>query len=128
VESEPQLEYDTGMQKADRIFGWLMALGGVGHGFGSWQAYHAQPMELLWALAASFAVFLLSALNLLRAGRKRDGAVAWVSFTGCLVWAGFVIWFGVLIGNVLDFRPLVHLVTTLVLAGFSLRSALAARS
>lgn len=108
----------------DRIFGYLLAVGGILHGFGSWAAYHAQPMALLWALSASFAVLLLAAVNLLRAGRPGDRALAWVSFAGCLVWIGFVVRFGILIGNVLDFRPLIHLVLTAALAVFSLRTAL----
>lgn len=81
-------------------------------------------MALLWALSASFAVLLLAAVNLLRAGRPGDRALAWVSLTGCLVWIGFVVQFGILIGNVLDFRPLIHLVLSGVLAVFSLRTAL----
>ncbi len=115
------------MKKIDRAFGWLLALGGVGHGIGSYKAYHEQPATLLWALAASFAVFLLAAVNIVRAGRTDDRTLAWISFAGCVVWIGFVAWFGVLIGDVLDFRPLVNLVITVVLAGFSLRSALAGR-
>ena len=110
------------MKTIDRIFGWLLALGGILHGFGSWAAYRHQPISLLWALATSFAVLLLAAINLLRAGRASDPALAWLSFAGCLVWIGFVIWFGVLLGNFLDFRPLTHLILTIVLAGFSIRS------
>jgi hypothetical protein len=112
------------MKTLDRVFGWLMALGGVGHGLGSYRAYSHQPMSLLWALSASFAVFLLAAVNLARAGRKGDRTLAWISFGGCVVWIGFVLWFGLLIGNVFDFRPLVNAVIALVLAIFSLRSAI----
>lgn len=112
------------MKAIDRTFGFLLGVGGVLHGVGSWGAYHAQPMALLWALSASFAVLLLAAVNLLRTGRLGDRALAWVSFAGCLIWIGFVVRFGILIGNVFDFRPLIHLLLTMVLAGFSLRTAL----
>lgn len=112
------------MKVVDRVFGCLLAIGGVLHGFGSWAVYHGQPMSLLWALSASFAVLLLAAVNLLRAGRRRDHALGWISFAGCLVWIGFTLWFGKLIGNILDFRPLINLVLTAVLAIFSLRTAL----
>jgi hypothetical protein len=115
------------LRTVDRVFGWLLALGGVGHGLGSYKAYHTQPATLLWALSASFAGFLLAAVNIVRAGRTHDQTLAWISFAGCLVWTGFVIWFAVLIGNLLDFRALVNLVITVTLAGFSLRSALASR-
>lgn len=111
------------MKAVDRTFGWLLALGGILHGAGSWAAYHRELVQLLWALCASFAVLLLAAVNLVRAGRVGDRALAWISFAGCLVWIGFVVWFGVLIGNVLDFRPLTHLILSTGLALFSLRSA-----
>jgi hypothetical protein len=111
------------MRTLDRIFGVLLFLGGIGHGIGTYQAYSKDPMYLLWALSASFAVFLLAAVNLLRAGRRGDHALAWISFAGCLVWIGFAFWFGMLIGNLLDFRPAVNLIVTLALAILSLRSA-----
>ena len=112
------------MKALDRVFGCLMILGAFGHGMGSYRAYSSQPMALLWALSASFALVLLAALNLLRAGRKYDRALAWISFCGCLVWIGFTLWFGLLIQNMFDFRPLVNLIITVALALFSLRSAL----
>ena len=112
------------MKALDRVFGYLMILGGIGHGLGSFRAYSKQPASLLWALSASFALFLLAALNLLRAWRPGDRVLAWTSFAGCLVQIGFVVWFGQLIGNMFDFRPLVNLIITLALAIFSLRSAL----
>ncbi|MBV9301080.1 MAG: hypothetical protein JOY62_19160 [Acidobacteriaceae bacterium] len=112
------------MKALDRVFGWLLALGGIGHGLGSYKAYGNQPMALIWALSASFAVFLLAAINLLRTERAGDRTLAWISFAGCAVWIGFVLWFGALIGNIFDFRPLINLILTLVLTFFSLRSAL----
>jgi|SRR5690349_7242051 hypothetical protein len=115
------------MKTLDRVFGCLMFLGGVGHGLGSYQFYKSQPMNLLWALSASFATFLLAALNLLRTGRPGDRSLAWTSFVGCLVQVGFAVCFGLLIRNMLDFRPLVTAIIALVLAAFSLRSAVQQR-
>jgi hypothetical protein len=116
------------MKALDRVFGCLMILGGMGHAMGSYRAYSNQPMALLWALSASFAVFLLAAINLLRAGRRGDGTLAWISLGGCVGQMGFALWFGLLIGNVFDFRPMGNLIITLALAMFSLRSALAPRA
>lgn len=116
------------MKMLDRFFGALMFLGGIGHGIGSYQFYRHQPMNLLWALSGSFAVFLLAAINLVRAGRTGDHALAWISFAGCLVWMGFSGSFGLLIGNVFDFRPLINVAIALVLAAFSLRSAFQTQS
>jgi len=115
------------MRVVDRVFGWLMMLGAFGHGMGSWQAYRNDHMALLWALSASFAGLLLAAINLLRAERTSDRPLAWICFAGCVIWIGFVIVFGVLIGNVFDFRPLVNFVITAGLALFSLRTILAPR-
>ena len=112
------------MKTLDRVFGTLMFLGGIGHGLGSIKAYSKDPMTLLWALSASFAGFLLAALNLLRAGRMGDGALAWVCFVGCLVQIAFALRFGMLIGNLFDFRPLGQAIIAAVLASFSARSAL----
>ena len=112
------------MKALDRVFGWLLVLGGIAHGLGSYKANSNQPMALIWALSASFAVFLLAAINLLRTERAGDRTLAWISFAGCVVWIAFVLWFGALIGNIFDFRPLIHLIISLVLAFFSLRGAL----
>lgn len=116
------------MKLIDRIFGCLMFLGGIGHGFGSYMAYKNDHITLLWAWSTSFAVFLLAAVNLLRAGREGDRPVAWISMAGCLVWIGFVVWFAGLLGNPLDFRPLINLIIAAVLTGFSVRSLLRANA
>jgi uncharacterized membrane protein YgdD (TMEM256/DUF423 family) len=116
------------MKLLDRGFGCLMFFGGIGHGFGSYKAYSNDHMTLLWALSASFAMFLLAAVNLLRVGRKGDRGIAWVSLAGCAVWIGFVLWFGQLLGHPLDFRPLLNLVIAVVLGIFSIRSLLYSRA
>jgi hypothetical protein len=112
------------MRIADRIFGWLLLLGGLGHGLGSLKAYMHKPELLLWAECAMLAGWLLAAINLLRAGRPGDRTLAWVSFAGCLGWVIVAVAFGRLIDNMLDFRPLTNLILAVVLAGFSLRTAL----
>jgi hypothetical protein len=116
------------MKTLDRAFGCLMVLGGIGHTLGSLKVYGKEPMTLLWALSASLAVFLLAALNLLRSGANPDRRLAWICAIGCLAWVGFALRFGVLVGNVFDFRPLLNAVIALVLAIFSVRTALSAQS
>ena len=112
------------MKIADRICGWILLLGAVGHSMGSLQAYGHRPELLLWAEGATLMLLLLGALNLLRVGRPGDHALAWVSFAGCIGWLIAVMAFGKLIGNYLDFRFLTQGIVTLALAGFSLRTAL----
>jgi hypothetical protein len=112
------------MRIVDRIFGWLLIVGSSLHALGSIKAYRDIPLTLLWALSATFAGWLLAGLNLLRAGRPNDAALGWVSFAGCLGQLVLVISFGILIGNVFDFRVLVHFVIASVLAVMSLRVGL----
>jgi hypothetical protein len=70
----------------DRLFAWLLVLGGLLHAYGSLKSYEAQTPELVWSLAGSFAAILLAAVNLLRADRPSDRTLAWVSFIACLCW------------------------------------------
>jgi hypothetical protein len=111
------------MQAIDRVFGVLLGIGAILHGIGTWAAFHTQPVSLLWAWSASFAVLLLAAINLLRTMRPGDAALAWICFAGCLTWMGFSLWLGALVHNFLDFRPLIHIILAAVLAVFSLRAA-----
>jgi uncharacterized membrane protein YjjB (DUF3815 family) len=113
------------VKTVDRIFGWLLLIGGLLHGMGSLQGYGKNHEMLLWALCASLAVLLLAAINLLRVGRPQDRALAWISFLGCIGWLVAAIAFGRLIGNIFDFRPLTHEIITIVLAIFSLRRSFA---
>jgi len=112
------------MKILDRCFAALLILGGIGHAFGSYLGYRHQPVTMLWSLSASVLVFVVAALNLLRSGRSNDQPLAWIAFAGSLVWAGLAFTFGLLIGNVFDFRPLMHAIAGLALAAFSLKAAL----
>jgi len=114
------------MKTADRAFGWLLAVGGILHGLGSWKAYASKPETLLWALSASLAALLLAALNVLRVGRSGDRPLAWVCAGGSIAWIVVALAFGALIGNVFDFRASIHGLDAAVLAGFSFRTALGA--
>jgi hypothetical protein len=108
----------------DRVAGWLLLVGAVLHGFGSYAAYPSLTPSLVWALSGSVAAFLLAAINLMRVNRPQDRSLAWVSFAGCLLWIGIVGAFAATLPNPVDLRPLYHLVVTLVLAALSLRTAL----
>ena len=106
----------------DRVFGWLLVVGGLLHALGSWMAYRNAPPELLWALSGSLAALLLAALNLLRAGRPQDRPLAWVSLGGCLAWMVVSVSFGRVIGNVLDRRAVIHALNAAALAVMSWRT------
>ena len=106
----------------DRALGCLLLLGGVGHTLGSFHGYGKDPMMLLWSLCASLFVFFLGGLNLLRAGRPGDRALAWFCLIAGICWIVASARFGMLIGNLFDFRPLIFIVITLGLCGFCVRT------
>jgi hypothetical protein len=106
----------------DRILGCVLILGGVGHTFGSFLGYKNNQMMLLWSLSASLFIFLLGALNLVRAGRHKDVALCWLCLIGGLCHIASSIRFGLLIGNVFDFRPVIFVVVTLGLCAMCVRT------
>jgi hypothetical protein len=106
----------------DRIFGWLLVVGGLLHAVGSWHAFHDDPPQLLWALSGSLAALLVAALNLLRVGRPNDRPLAWVSFAASVAWVAVALGFGAVIGHLADPRAVIHAVNAAVLAGLSLRT------
>jgi len=106
----------------DRIFGWLLVVGGLLHAGGSWHAFHNDPPQLLWALSGSLAALLVAALNLLRVGRPTDRPLAWVSFAASVAWVAVAVGFGAAIGHLADPRAVIHAVNAAVLAGLSLRT------
>jgi hypothetical protein len=114
------------MKTVDRVFAWILVLGGLLHGYGSLRMYANQPMTMLWSLCATLLALLIAAINLLRVARPSDRPLAWISFAGSLSWAVAAFAAGVLLGNIFDPRPAMHWTTALVLAGFSLRTAIRA--
>jgi len=106
----------------DRILSVLLILGGLGHTAGSLQAYKADQMTLLWSLSASLFIFLLAAVNLVRAGRPRDVPLAWLGLIGGLCFITTSLRFGSLIGNFFDFRPLIFVLITLGLCTMCVRT------
>jgi hypothetical protein len=109
----------------DRIFGWLMVVGGLLHCMGTLQAHLGEDVTL-WSLGAGLGELLLAAINLMRVERPADRTLAWVSFGGCLGWLVVIAGFAHLIHSFVDFRVAIQGVITLVLAVMSARSALRA--
>lgn len=112
------------MKIVDRVVALILIVGGLLHGVGSFYLYKNQPMTLLWSLCATALILLVAVINLLRVARPNDRPLAWISFAGSLSWAAGAIGAGVLIHNIFDPRPLMHWACALVLAGFSLKTAL----
>ena len=112
------------MKTLDRVFGWLLVLGALLHSAGSVVALRNNPGVLVWALSGSLAAMLVAALNLMRVNRPADRTLAWVSAAGSIAWTLVAIGFGASIGNVLDPRAMYHAIAGIVLAAFSVRTAL----
>jgi predicted MFS family arabinose efflux permease len=110
------------MKIVDRVFGCLLLLCGVGHTIGTILGYGGQPELLLWSLSASLFIFLLGLVNLVRAGRRGDKALGWITLIFNLCQMMAAIQFGRLIQNLFDPRVIAFTVITLVLAGMSVRS------
>lgn len=110
------------MRTLDRVFGWLLVIGGGLHAIGSWMGYRSAPETLVWALAGSLAALLVAALNLLRVDRPDDRPLAIVSLGGAIAWTAVAVGFGIAIGNPLDPRAVIHALNGLALAGMSLRT------
>jgi len=112
------------MRIVDRLLAALLILGAVGHTFGSIKYFSGQPITLLWALCASALAALLGTVNLLRASRPKDRALAWVAAVGTAFWLAASLAFGKLIGNLLDPRVVLFVIISAALIAFSLRTAL----
>jgi len=100
------------MKTTQRVLAILLALGGCGHTAGSLIGYKTQPMVLLWSLTTSEFIFLLAALNYLRAGRPTDRPLGWICLLGNIAWFIGAFWFGHLIQNQLDPRVLLFALFT----------------
>jgi len=115
------------MRILDRVLGFLLLLGGVGHTAGTFVGYRDKPELFLWSLCASGFVFLLAAVNLIRAGRSGDRALGWLTLIFNLGWCAASVGFGQLIHNMYDFRVIGFCVITLGLCAMSIASILAPR-
>ena len=115
------------MKTLDRLLGCILILGGVGHTFGSLQFYKHEQLTLLWSLSFSLFIFLLGALNLVRAGRPNDTTVAWICLVAGLCHIIATLRFGVLISNLFDFRVVLFILVTVGLCAMSLRTIVSNR-
>ncbi len=101
-----------------------MLVGAGLHVAGSFATYTNAPDALLWSVSAGAYEALLGGVNLVRASRRRDAALAWLSLLGGIVWLGVVISFARLVGNAFDPRVLVQGGIAIVPTALSLRTLL----
>lgn len=110
------------MLKVDRAISWLLAVAVALHCIGTFYFFAPMSPIFVQSLSGGIAGFLVVALNLLRAGRESDRAIARLAMAGALAWAGIGILFGFSVGNPLDPRGLIHAVLALMLVGFGART------
>lgn len=110
------------MKAIDRVFFGLMVLAAMGHLLGTFKYTEVGSGLFVWSLSGVLAALLLAALNFLRQSRPGDKPVAATALAGNLAWVGIVVLFGLSIRNLADPRVLMHGITALVLAAFSVRS------
>jgi hypothetical protein len=111
----------------DRVLACVLILGGIGHTLGSLQFYKNDQLTLLWSLSASLFIFLLGTLNLVRAGRPADTILAWICLVAGLCHIASSLRFGVLIGNLFDFRVVIFTLVTFGLCAMSVRTIVSNR-
>ncbi|HKS80597.1 MAG TPA: hypothetical protein VJR23_03760 [Candidatus Acidoferrales bacterium] len=112
------------MKLLDRLFGWLLLIGTALHCIGAYYDYRGTRELLLWAEASNLAGLLLAGMNILRVGRPLDRQLGWLSFAGCVGWLAISLALAHQLGDFLYPRTLIHGSIALVLAIFSLRTAL----
>jgi hypothetical protein len=110
------------MKIVDRIFGLLLILGTCGHIAGTLMLAPAMSGLWIWSLGAGLTGLVLGPLHLVRAGRPHDRAVALIATLGTVGWFFVALAFGVSIHHVLDFRPLTHMIVSVVLVAFGIRT------
>ena len=109
-------------RKLDWIFCGLMTFAAAGHLLGTFTLIEHGTQTFVWSLAGVLAAALLVALNVMRMNRPNDRTLGWVSLVGCLCWVVIVLLFGSAIGNIIDFRVLLHVVAALGLSILSWRT------
>ena len=110
------------MKIVDRVFSCLLILGAIGHTAGSFLGYGSKPEVLLWSLGTSLFLFMLGAINFLRAGRPDDRPLGWITLVFNVCWILSALQFGHVIGNMSDPRVIGFSIVSMVLIGMSLRT------
>lgn len=112
------------MKIIDRVFGVLLILGTCGHIAGTLMLAQAMSGIWIWSLGAGLVGLVLGPLHLLRASRPHDRPVALIATLGTVGWFFVALAFGVSIHHVLDFRPFTHMIISVVLVAFGIRTLL----
>lgn len=92
----------------------LLALGALGHLYGTFDGYPLGSEVFVWSLSASAFTFAVVTFNLL--ARSRDRVLLIAGMVSAAVWAALALGFGSAVDNLFDPRALMHAVPSTVLA------------
>lgn len=110
------------MKAADRLCGWLLVVGAILHTVGTLVLAEWMSGVFVWALSGSVAAMLTATLNLLRAARPADRAVALLATGGTVGWLIVCVLFAINIHHALDPRVVVQAGNSLALLFFCVRT------
>lgn len=103
------------MKAVELVLCGLLALGGLGHLYGTLTGYEPGSDVFVWSLTASCFVFLLVFLHVLRIQRPDDRPVMAAASLASVAWIALALAFGAAVGDIADPRALMHAVVTLAL-------------
>lgn len=108
------------MKGVELVLCVLLALGGLGHLFGTLAGYEPGSEVFVWSLSATCFVFLLVFLHVVRIYRPQDRTVRMAAIVASGAWIGLALAFGAAVGDIADPRALMHVVVTSALLMTSL--------
>jgi len=107
------------MKRLQLILVGLLALGALGHLIGTFTGYPWGTEVFVWSLTAVGYVILIVFLQVLRIDRPHDQPVMIAATIATAVWLVLALAFGAAIGNVFDFRALMHAGVSAALLGMT---------
>lgn len=103
------------MKRFEFVLVGLLGLGAIGHLIGTLNGYPWGTEVFVWSLTAVCYVLLIVALQTLRISRQNDRPVAIAATIATAAWVPLALGFGAAIGDIFDFRALMHAGVSLTL-------------
>ncbi|WEZ85609.1 hypothetical protein P6U16_26750 (plasmid) [Rhizobium sp. 32-5/1] len=98
----------------------LLALGALGHLYGTFSGYPLGSEVFVWSLSATAFTLAVVTFNLMACSGDRFPVVA--AMVSAAVWAALALGFGSAVGNIFDPRAVIHAVPSIMLATLDAKS------
>jgi hypothetical protein len=95
----------------------LLALGALGHLYGTFDGYQLGSEVFVWSLSATAFTLAVVTFNVL--ARSGDRTLLAAAMMSAIAWAILALMFGAAIGNVFDPRAIAHALPSFVLAALN---------